>query len=698
MVKLNETDICYNTFDYPYHKIGKCNFDVKPKSKYTYYSMPATFDIETTTIECEEPYGFMYHWQFCLEGYVCMGRTWEDFVRFIDKIRKKMYLYGRRTLVIYSHFLSYEFQFVRGFIQFDRIFAKEKRKILTANSNGLEFRCSYFLSNMSLGKFCENSELCTHNKMSGDDYDYSVIRTPETPLTKEELQYCYNDVKGLEECILTLLQEDTLSTIPLTNTGYVRRDCKKAMSKNTRNRSIFVRTQLSLELYQFLRKIFRGGDTHANRFYVDCLLQDLDSYDLQSSYPAWIMTEYFPMGKLTPFSGKKRLKVYKEKYCLFLKIAFYNIRVYANEPHTYMDIAHCERYRKITNDNGRVKSAEYVEYYCTEIDLEIINECYHYDKYILIEGYYSERGYLPNELKQVMMDYYDKKTTLKGLQEKVYEYLKSKNRLNSIFGMMVMSILHEENLLINDEWFCKLKDPAGQIADYYAQRKGFLPYQWGIYVTAHARKRLRGGIRATRIGRDYLAVYWDTDCVKFFSNQVVIERFEKMNERRIAECQKSEILPVSYKNGKPYWLGVWDRESHIDYFKTYGAKKYCRICNHVFTITVAGMNKKKGALAVARKNGGHPVWDEKCGGVVNYEGNPCERFSLGETYEDVGRTISYYNDDSTVRNIIVDGVEITTAANIGTVETTYTLGITNDFLSLVENAIKYRELREVNNE
>lgn len=643
-----------------------------------YYEIPATFDIECTTIQnVETPYGFMYMWQFCTHGKVEIGRTWDELLTFLDEIIEFFDLNYERKLVIYCHFLSYEFQFLRGFLQFETIFAKEARKIIKASTRCFEFRCSYFLSNMSLEKFCQNSSLCVHHKLSGDDFDYSKIRTPETPLSDLELEYGTNDVLGLYECILSKLADgDTLVTIPLTSTGYVRRDCKKAMSKNRKNRFQFLRNRLTIEQYKFVKKIFRGGDTHANRYYVDAHLYDLDSYDLQSSYPAWIMTDYYPMGKLTQLKDSDLLDDCCKRYCVFMKIGLLNVNIKFGEPHTYIDIAHVDKRKNIVNDNGRVKSADYIEYYCTEIDYEIIKECYDYDKenVVLLQAYYCPRGFLPKELKEALLQYYDGKTTLKGIESKVYEYFKSKNKLNAIFGMMVSALIHEEHLLIEDEWKLGEIDEQEQLDKFYEQYSGFLSYQWGIYVTAHARQRLRQGIKACVINGISYAVYWDTDSIKFFSNPVIENRIKEINEERVKECECAEIRAYSDYKGKRYYMGIWEKEEHIDEFKTYGAKKYCTIINGKFKITVAGMNKEKGTERMLEYAG---------------DSNPIDtQFILGKTFAKVGRTVSYYNDDSSIKTINVNGVEIKTAANIGVVDTTYTLGITGDYQQIIDQALE----------
>lgn len=704
--KLSSGDIFYDISDYPWEKLYKPETSLRPgKRRRIYLETPATFDIETTTIDHGEegfPEGFMYRWMVCFQGYVCMGSRWEECVRFFSKLKQVMRLKHNTVVVVYVHNLSFEYQFMQSFFKIHHLFAKDKRKVLKFDVTGFEFRCSYFLSNMSLAKFCENSANVTHGKISGDDYDYKKIRTPDTPLTDLEKQYQYNDVAGLEECIYSqmALEDDTMATIPLTNTGYVRRACKRAMRENPKNRSNFIHTKLTLDQYKFLRKVFRGGDTHASRFYADMHLYHLDSYDLQSSYPAWIMTEYYPMGKLMKITKTSSIKKYKNTHCLFLKLAFFHLEIIPDEPHSYVDQAHSARYRKITTDNGRILKAEYLEYYCTEIDLEIINETYDYSGYILLEGYMCNRGYIPYELKKEVMDFYDAKTTLKGLIDKLYEYMKSKNRLNAIFGMMVSAIIHNDISVVNGEWLSEIGDEIQKLADFYGHNSGFLPYQWGIYVTAHARKELRKGIQAA----GEKAVYWDTDSVKFAHDETIKRKFEKMNEERIQCIELETDLPaVSYKNGKPYYMGIWEEETHLEEFKTFGAKKYCTVTKskvknlkkiyiHVplthsfslarifitkffcyerkFQITVAGMNKEKGALACI---------------ALDRKKNPVDNFKLGAEYKNVGRTVSYYNDEIKIREITVNGCTFTTGANIGMVDTTYTLGITNDYAMLLES-------------
>ena len=127
--------------------------DNKPRR---YFNLISTFDIETTTIK-ETHEGFMYIWQFCLCEDVIIGRRWEEFFEFLKEIQNAYDISKDKIFVVYVHNLSFEFQFIKDFFDWDTVFATGKREVLKAmTDNGIEFRCSYKLSNMSLEKFCEH--------------------------------------------------------------------------------------------------------------------------------------------------------------------------------------------------------------------------------------------------------------------------------------------------------------------------------------------------------------------------------------------------------------------------------------------------------------------------------------------------------------------------------------------------------------
>ena len=120
-----------------------------------YKDVVCAFDIETTALHTIEQ-SVMYIWMFAYgEDYVCIGRTWEEFMDFSFRLTNP--LKASESIAVYVHNLSYEFQFLKGIYQFDteEVFAVNKRKVLKATmfADRLEFRCSYLHSNMSLADY-----------------------------------------------------------------------------------------------------------------------------------------------------------------------------------------------------------------------------------------------------------------------------------------------------------------------------------------------------------------------------------------------------------------------------------------------------------------------------------------------------------------------------------------------------------------
>ena len=238
-------------------------------NKRNYIGITTAFDIETTLID-DIQQSVMYIWQWQLgEEITVIGRTWNEFLNLQNEIKKL--LPSGFWLVVYVHNLSYEFQFLKGVYSFtpNDVFAIASRKLIKCDMWGcFEFRCSYKLTNMSLKQFTSKMKV-THQKLSGEDFNYSVKRYPWTELTEEELSYCVNDVLGLVEAINALMARDadTLQTIPLTSTGYVRRNAKRAMRNGIHHNFVYSILP-NYEVYTALREAFRGGNTHANRYYA----------------------------------------------------------------------------------------------------------------------------------------------------------------------------------------------------------------------------------------------------------------------------------------------------------------------------------------------------------------------------------------------------------------------------------------------
>ena len=667
----------YNYKDFPYDKYVE---NTKSYSKhYSYFNILTSFDIESTTIrigpEKSDFEGFMYVWQFCVENDVCMGRTWKEYKEFISRLYQAVDslndVEGTR-LVVYVHYLSYEFQFLSAFFEWKEIFAKENRVVLKCVHDNIEYRCSYFLSNKNLDKFCTSAKKCLYHKQTGH-FDYDKIRTPKTRLNNEELSYCYCDVRGLVEALRDYMEEDNLATIPLTSTGFIRRKCRRALELNSENRKWFRRTALTKDAYIMLNKVKRGGNTHGSRYYATLSLKGIKNYDIASSYPYVMMTDYFPdSGFIKVKPDLKKARRYLDTYCCMFKCSFLNLQVKDGVPIPYIAYHKTDNRVNVVCYNGRVLSADSITCYLTEIDYKIIKKMYRYDSTSIDDFYIAKRGALPKELKDVLRELFYNKTALKHTDP--YLYQKSKELLNSVFGMACTDPVYDTLIYKDNEWQePKKNDIRKELYRYYNSRNSFLPISIGCWVTAHARRRLQDMIDLAGIH----TVYVDTD-----SNKVIGLNdgwLDELNEKtkKIAE----ECGAYCDFNGERVYMGVYEREDDYCYFKTLGAKKYAyqkkdkktgKITTH---ITIAGVNKEKGAkelVEMAKKEGKNPI----------------DFLKPGVVFTEAGGTMSVYNDVG-LHTIIVDGVKIETGNNIGVVNSTYTLGITNEFAENLNLIIPY---------
>lgn len=633
--------------------------------KEKYINIACAFDIETTNIKAERPYAFMYQWQFCLDTAVFMGRTWDEFLTLLGEMHTRLNL-GARKLVVYVHNLPFEFQFIRQFVSVTNVFLKNNRQPLRALINGVfEFRDSYALSNMSLEKFCENTPDVVFMKNDGEAYDYKKRRYPWTKLSRQELSYCYCDVAGLCECIRYLMKSDDLAHIPLTSTGYVRRDFRNEYRKNPKLREIWQERRLTPETYRICREAFRGGDTHANYMLSGMVLENVTSYDISSSYPAAMLLDRFPVGQFTEVPAAVWVKHNRmPDFAALIHVRFLDLEYIGTAGMPYIPLAKCRCSADRINDNGRLLKASGCDMWLTDIDLEIIEHDYSYSGKYVDRVFVARYGELPEEHKKQLMHYFRLKTELKGIAGKEYEYMKSKNRLNSGYGMMVTDIAKPEWEYYAGDYHLKPVDLAEQLDKFYKSRNNFLRYEQGLWVTANARRRLREMI--WKVGAD--VVYVDTDSIKFRKDHAA--EFEAQNAEIIKRCEAAGYYAEDRK-GKRHYLGTWDFDGSYAEFKTLGSKRYIvrEAGSETYKTTIAGVRKKAGAEYFTK----HGI----------------DAFRDGCVIKNAGHTVAYYNDDP-LHTIRIGGGTIRTGSNVALLDEAYTLGLTGEYMDLLMKAVDKR--------
>lgn len=651
----------------------------------------------------------VYIWMIGINDEVIYGRELKELPECLQKIRE----HTKEDLIVYVHNLAYDFQFFRNVFDFTEVFARTQRKPMYARCERIEFRCSYMLTRLSLESW--GKQLNLEAKKQTGLLDYHVLRSPKTPLTEDEMKYCEYDIKTMFYGLRRYqLKYGSVKDIVLTQTGEVRKPVKQMFQKD--NGYHFKITSLqprTFEEYKRMKAAFWGGDTHANRRNVCKIHKHVGSFDKTSDYPYQMCSQKFPMTRFTLTSNDLRfLKPDIYAYIIMLelrKVRSKRSTTYISKSHTVLADAGWKvnldkvynrktgeriivpkKRKKLLCDNGRIIDAERVVLTITEQDLPIIEECYSYAEMIVTAVWRSRKDYLPKKYIEFILDLYEKKTQLKG--EKDFEdlYMQSKQFLNSLFGVTVTDILMPDIGFKDNTWLevTDLTDTQinEKLADIHKKwYKNDLAYQWGIWVTAYARRELLEAV--LYVGDD--ECYHDTDSVKMLHYWRYFDYFKakdaEMDLKLKTMCEYHNIdferTRPRKNNGKgaPVPLGHWDFEGVYREAVFEGAKKYCYnlasapytcynkkkkkwVHMHNIHITVAGVPKKA------------------CMQLQNLS-----EFKDGLEFnrETCGKKLLIYLDGNNACVTLPDGYEVIDKYAVCMRNNGYTLGITDEYAAVI---------------
>lgn len=665
-----------------------------------------TFDIETTTIitgYTDRPIreGIIWSGQFYDGNEYIQERSLKDVIR-----RLELIAYDNRRSdekrAIFVHNLSYEFQFIKDFFKWEKILCTDERKIISAETDKLIFRCSYFLSNMSLSKFLISENVPEEYLKS--QMDYLVNRYPWTDITPEEEIYCRNDVIGLHIAIQNRINKEAnanINYLPLTSTGYVRKDCRKACANFKGSRTRFFKERPDVETFEMLHEAFRGGNTHANKDKANKVLDHVGQKDIQSSYPGVLLLKKYPTWffDMKPFSQKEfNFFIDHEKdWALLIEISFKDLKlknpsepvpyISANKTmQLYFNLDENGKVLPYQVDNGRILECAFCSMIITEQDYIIIRKQYEFDEKIT-RVKVSKKKHILQPIREMIMKYYTNKTTLKQDENSpdydpdiAYMYARSKALLNGIYGMHVTNPCRPDYVYDNDSHMIKeVNKPIQEMLDdYYSSFSNFLSYQVGVWVPAYGRRLLQEGIDLLWNKKDPSVsdlIYCDTDSLKYLNPEDHEDDIAALNSRILNECEKKQIY-VDFK-GKRYYMGIFTDEGIVDHFKTFGAKKYMYGSYDNFKITISGVPKKLGHDCIQK--------DIKRGKL----NDPFE-VKTGYVFHDIKNT-SEYRDHTQLHSYEIDGHTVYYGSNIAMYPSSYTLNFTHDYELLIN---KYKDIME----
>ena len=658
----------------------------KNRKTITYYNHSVAFDIETSninqTINGEEIKGaFMYVWMMDIDGFILVGRSWEEWKNALDDLTEVLHCNSGQRVVIYVHNLSFEFQFIRRLLDWEDIFSIDTRKPARALAlNGVEFRCSYLLSGYSLAGLAGKLTRHTSKKMTGD-LDYSLIRNSKTPINLTEWGYNIMDVVVLHDYIEEKIEDDgNITKIPMTKTGYIRemmrKNCLKKGKDGTNYRTLMGKLTIEYEEYYMLKALFAGGFTHASYHHVGKTLENVGSYDETSEYPSVSVSKYFPMGKgdYIDKPTPQMFEAFLKTKCCGFNIRIDNLQLKRGAADCPISLSKCWDVERPEENNGRLVAAKSITTAMTELDYQTFLDYYDVtNSTITVWGLWIyTRGYLPREVIETIMTLYQKKTELKDVAGMEVEYLMSKEAINSCYGMMVMDPIQELVECNGEQWLEKMdkKSPEWKqfvidsLEEYNTNNKRCLYYPWGVWITAHARRNLFNLIK--EMAGDY--VYSDTDSGKALNIEKVGEYIDRDNLRIMLEMRESAdhnklpfkmFIPKTIE-GKTKPLGVWDFEGVYTLFKTLGAKRYMTLKGDIFSITVSGVNKSKCCPKLLEAKG-IPYHKDKRGlHIDNISENLPKVKQIFEEFKDgwtaneeaSGRLVSTYIDDESAMEVI----------------------------------------------
>lgn len=657
------------------------------KNRYEIVNECSGFDIETTSIHTEEYHtAYMYIWSYTFNDLTILGSYWEEFLTLLDMLSIALDLNPQRRLLCFIANMSFEFQFMRKWLNVTKsFFIEERQPLYVIHNEVIEFRDALQIAGGNLATLAKNY---TKTQKLVGDLDYSIIRnhSDAKKMDPKELQYVINDTVILSEYMAYYFARFGSNKLPLTKTGILRNEvmtsaknaCKRA---HRRLSNIIAALHPSEALYTVMMNfLFRGGYVHGTNETVGLILDNLSGCDITSSYPYHMLCcDNYPVTKFLKYGEDVDPEIYNNfnnECCTMAVITFYNIRTAtAHSIESINKVIECDGKHL---DNGRILEAKRLRVFLTDLDFKIYSMFYKWDTLKIEKLWTAKRGRLPRYLLDNIAIHYRTKSALKMAgKNKTPEYALAKEMVNSGYGLTVTRMRKNKIVYNNDTNDYEIDNSF--IFSKEVEKQSLLP-QWGIWVTANARYTLLKMVydidmNARRLGRNSDAVYMDTDSIKirnYSDHKNIIDNYNNKCEARVREMCKLYSYDYNYFIG----LGSFDLEyPYIKKFKHNGAKRYAlkyydfKSKEYKTETTIAGLPKKS-LMNYCIKN--HlSLWD-----VFNNNMNipPAYANKLAATYND--------NEHSD----IVNGEKMTELSSVCLVPIDFTLKIDKDYYKYIEEA------------
>lgn len=450
----------------------------KRRSKISICDTPVFLDCETSwNHDDDNPKCWIVSIQVWFDGHYHFFRKPEQLIDwYLEKI-EQMKLSEDRVLITYIHNASYDLSYLAPYIQ-KFLPDKERRsglydgahKIIYYKQGGLEFKCTYLLSGQSLEKWSNDMDV-EHKKQVGL-YDYDRIIYQDTEIDEASQIYDKYDVLAMQESFDKQLRahEDNITTVPLTSTGYPRRELRNSCNDKDYLQKYFYDNRIDGHTLLFNLHSYAGGYTHNNRLLKSKVIKVSDLIekygkdvkighgDFRSHYPTQLRVSSMAWGKFSIYYHVTEHESYYKlhghniniddicnmypEYASITHIRFYHMTLKDNKitmPFMqYSKIIYSQKLVKdgdkwvevpdqrarIHCDNGRVLAmvdndevSGYFDCYLDNRTLEIIKKQYNI-KYKVIEVIRSKTSKIPKQVADVIDKFFKDKSDWKILHKK----------------------------------------------------------------------------------------------------------------------------------------------------------------------------------------------------------------------------------------------------------------------------------------
>lgn len=477
----------------------------------------------------------VYLWCILKNEDIHTGNNIESFIEFI---KNKKY-------IIYFHNLKFDFSYIQYYLIKNNIeysILEKKGQIYSVKFFGVELRDSLNLMPITLKEIGEL--YCSKYKKTSIDYNVYAGHIA----TEEEITYCINDCKVLEEGLNNYLYG--LENI-IRESGCPEDICKKVRTKITNSGIAFevfkymsnfdsLCPKTTFNEYELFKGAYKGGYVYSNNMGI---CENIQMIDNNSMYPFIYSTIHLPFGKPIRITDLKDLSKYN---FYIIKVAIrYDLK------DGYIPIIGGSVGKYTSCHYKSTSDGEYEELTFAKLDFELIQEFYECDFDVIWCFAFETKEKFFKKYADTFIEVKNKNKGIKRALAKVM--------LNSPYGKTAMNGVTEiKNYYISEDETIK-----SEIVGYSLDNEVFQYLPIAIAITSGARYLLL--TTAKDIGFENV-LYMDTDSIKY----------------------KSKSVPFEFDSNT---LGAWKDEGLCDLFKTIAPKKYVYWHDGILSYTCAGFGK-----------------------------------------------------------------------------------------------------------